>query len=274
MRGMVAEDLLGPLVKPLPAISIPDLVAAAGLQTRCDRKYFVPTATFRDLVQLMSGDLMALDIDGRRVFDYESVYFDTDDLLTYRAHLQRRRRRCKIRTRSYLDSGDCLLELKLKGSRSQTIKHRQPYPFPDRHRLTTAAESYLRRQIGAAYQLEPPTDLAAVLTTHYRRATLTCRHEPARLTCDVGLVCSTEGDPPGRTLRARDGYVLVESKAGAAGSLADRMLRQLGVRPAQVSKYSVAVAGLHPEQPSNPWHRTLRRYFDAPLDGSGLRAAA
>jgi hypothetical protein len=39
------------------------------------------------------------------------------------------------------------------------------------------------------------------------------------------------------------------------------MLRELGVRPVSVSKYCVGVAALHPELPSNPWRRTLRRYF-------------
>ena len=45
------------------------------------------------------------------------------------------------------------------------------------------------------------------------------------------------------------------------GSAPDRILRDLGVRPAKVSKYCVAVAALHPELPSNPWHQTLQRYF-------------
>jgi hypothetical protein len=29
-----------------------------------------------------------------------------------------------------------------------------------------------------------------------------------------------------------------------------------------VSKYCVGVAALHPELRSNPWHQTLRRYFE------------
>jgi glucan phosphorylase len=57
-------------------------------------------------------------------------------------------------------------------------------------------------------------------------------------------------------------HVLVESKSGGhGGSAADRLLREMGVRPASVSKYAIGVAALHPEVPSNPWHQTLRRYF-------------
>ena len=56
-----------------------------------------------------------LQIDRRRSFDYESVYFDTPDLSTYRAHVQRRRLRFKARTRTYTDSGLCMFEVKLTG---------------------------------------------------------------------------------------------------------------------------------------------------------------
>ena len=49
-------------------------------------------------------------------------------------------------------------------------------------------------------------------------------------------------------------------RRGAA--LPTGILRELGVRPASVSKYCVGVAALHPELPSNPWHQTLRRYFE------------
>ena len=55
--------------------------------------------------------------------------------------------------------------------------------------------------------------------------------------------------------------MLVESKSSGPGSAPDRILRELGVRPASVSKYCVGVAALHPELPSNPWHQTLQRYF-------------
>ena len=55
---------------------------------------------------------------------------------------------------------------------------------------------------------------------------------------------------------------MVESKSAGRRSVADRILRDLGVRPASVSKYAVGVAALHPELPSNPWHQTLWRYFE------------
>ena len=46
-------------------------------------------------------------------------HFDTPQLTAYRAHLQRRRRRFKARTRAYTDSGLNMFEVKLAGARGR-----------------------------------------------------------------------------------------------------------------------------------------------------------
>jgi hypothetical protein len=45
-----------------------------------------------------------LEIDGARSFAYDSTYFDTPDLDAYLLAATRRRRRFKVRTRTYVDS--------------------------------------------------------------------------------------------------------------------------------------------------------------------------
>jgi hypothetical protein len=55
--------------------------------------------------------------------------------------------------------------------------------------------------------------------------------------------------------------VLVETKGVFPHNDADAALRQLGLRPVSMSKYCISVALLFPGVRSNPWHRTLRRYF-------------
>src|SRR5207244_5693047 len=108
-RGYSSEDAIRDSAwRPRP-ISLDDLVESADLQVRMDRKYFVPAATFRLLIGELGPEFKVLEIDGQRTFDYESVYFDTPELLTYRAHLKGRRRRFKVRTRTYLNSGLCML---------------------------------------------------------------------------------------------------------------------------------------------------------------------
>jgi hypothetical protein len=248
-------------------IELAELTELAELQTRVDRKYFVPADVFGHLVGELAGQLRVLEIDGQRTFGYESVYFDTPQLTSYRAHLQRRRHRFKARTRTYTDSGLCMFEVKLPGARGQTVKQRVPHPAEYSGELTDEALAHLRTTLSEADHQDLPSGLQPTLVTTYRRTTFVFRTGEARLTCDVGLSCLDLH----HEVRDTGTHVLVETKAALHGSQADRLLRELGVRLASVSKYCIGVAALHPELPSNPWHPTLRRYFE-PLAPDPLRA--
>lgn len=256
-----ATDAVVTATELAPAVSLDDLMAAAELLTRVDRKYFVPASTFSRFAAAVADEYAVLDIEGRRLFAYESVYFDTPDLLTYRAHVQGRRRRFKLRTRTYLDSGICLLEVKVKGPRGVTIKTRTSHAQERRRELGDEALAFVTDVLHGHQGLALPPQLAATMTTTNHRATFVSTVETARFTCDVGLRCRTES---GEAV-ARDDFVLVETKSGVSGSHADRVLRQLGVRTSRVSKYCVGVGVLHPELSSNPWHRTVHRYFADPV---------
>ncbi|GAB2648792.1 polyphosphate polymerase domain-containing protein [Kribbella swartbergensis] len=239
----------------LPPITLAEVLAEAELQTRVDRKYLVPIGTFVEMVTRLRDRFAVLEIDGQRSFRYESVYFDTPSLGLYRQHVQRRRYRYKVRTRSYLDSGECSFEVKLKGNRSETVKSRMPYPIGDRARLTEPAWTFLADQVRTAYGVGVEEPLRPALTTTYRRSTLVDRTEHARLTCDIDLRFF-DGRSSVDVLPAA---VLVESKTAGRAGAADVVLRELQVRPIQVSKYCVAAALLNPQLPANPWHRTLRQ---------------
>ena len=102
-------------------MSLEQCNARAALQTRVDNKYFVSWSVFEQLADSLRDTGAVLDIEGRRVFAYDSVYFDTA-LTLYRAHLQGRRRRYKCRSRHYVDSKLCFLEGRVKGRRGERIK--------------------------------------------------------------------------------------------------------------------------------------------------------
>ena len=71
---------------------VAELTAAAELQTRVDRKYVLTRAQAGTVLRDLAPDTRVLEIDGTRAMAYESVYFDTRDLLSYRmaAHARRR----------------------------------------------------------------------------------------------------------------------------------------------------------------------------------------
>ena len=151
----------------LRAVGLDDLNKSASLLTRKDRKYIVPMALAKKLIT--QGGLRVLEIEGLRSFRYESVYFDTPDRISYLAAAHKRRRRFKVRTRSYVDSGLCSLEVKTRERRGLTEKHRLPYAVDRKTCLDGEALEF----IDAFETIAPVSrELRPVLTTRYSRTTL------------------------------------------------------------------------------------------------------
>lgn len=236
-------------------VELADVLAAAALTTRVDQKYLVPTALLPELVARLPERLGVLSIDGRRIFAYESVYFDTAEFALYRQHLQGRRKRYKARTRTYRDTGDVMFEVKLKGPRGATVKERLPYAAGEGAGLTGTGRDFLHAVVDQAYGLTVP-ELEPRLTTAYRRATLVDLARQSRATIDLDLRWSD-----GEISWAADDLALVESKSATGGGAVDSVLAALGVRPVRLSKYCIGVALLHPDLAANKWNRLLVRQF-------------
>lgn len=264
-----AQALLAGALSRRAPVGLDEVMTHAALLTRVDRKYLVPLATFETMLAGLDERFQVLSIDGNRAFGYRSVYFDTPELACFHHHLQGRRRRFKIRTRTYLDSGDCVLEVKAKGHRDETVKDRSPYQPIDFDRLTPAGQAFVADRLAAsgsawsAASGSPAVDvgrLRPAVETNYRRSTLVDLTSGSRFTCDVDLRFRSSD----RVADGPAGAVLVETKSATGGGTLDRMLRGLGQRPLSMSKYCLGVALLNPWARSNPWHRTLRRHFTAP----------
>jgi VTC domain len=239
-------------VEQLRPVSLEHVQQRADLQTRLDRKYIVSAATAAALLGELSGELAVLEIDGLRQFRYDSVYFDTPALDSFHGAVHGRRRRFKVRTRSYLDSGSSVLEVKTAGGRGHTVKERLPYAAEVRDRLTPEGFDFLagRGIDGLLPELRP------TLRTLYRRTTVVA-DDGWRATLDTGLRCV---DFDGRAAGIGSA-VLIESKSPGSATSLDRALWARGHRPVSVSKYGTGMAAVDPSLPSNKWHRTLQTHF-------------
>ncbi len=244
-------------------VDLAELNERAALLSRVDRKYVLPVATVVGVLQGLPATVRVLDLDGERLARYESVYFDTPELASFHATVHRRRRRFKVRTRTYLDSGDSFLEVKTRGGRGLTVKERRPCSPSSRRRLGADDGEYAAQVLaGAAVPPVDTTRLAATLGVTYRRATLLLPAPDGtatRATIDVGLRWLA----PGETDHGIDvpGLAVVETKSpGHAGAL-DRLLWAGGHRPVSVSKYGTGLAALHPALPANRWRRTLDHHL-------------
>ncbi|WP_326555139.1 polyphosphate polymerase domain-containing protein [Micromonospora sp. NBC_01813] len=235
-------------------IGLAELIDCAALQTRVDRKYVVPLSELPPLLSQLTSYAHVLEIDGERSFRYESVYFDTPWLASYHCAAYRRRRRFKVRTRTYLDSGDCWLEVKINGARDSITKHRLPYQPQDRG--TVAPGRAFVDEVLAREAISPGGDFDPTLVTTYRRSTLLLPASASRVTIDTGLSWQA-----GQTELSLPEVAVVETKTAAAASSVDRMLWHRGIRPVRISKYATGLAALRPDLPDTPWRRTLRRHF-------------
>lgn len=201
-------------------------MAQADLQVRTDRKYLVPSEAVHHLLTTCGAELRALTIQGLRVFRYESVYFDTPDLVSYHQSARRRPRRFKVRTRTYHESGVAALEVKVRDARKRTVKHRQPHPVEDRERLTTRGHRF----VGSFAQPADHLDcLVPTLATSYHRSTLLpTGGQTARVTIDVNLAIKDLSD--GNEIRL-DNMALIETKTTGHPPEVDRALWRAGHRP-------------------------------------------
>ncbi len=238
-------------------VELPELLARAALQDRMDRKYILPESALRPVLTALAPQARVLQIDGRREFDYESVYFDTPELTCYTLAARRRRRRFKIRTRTYVDSAQCWLEVKTRDRRGHTVKQRRPHEVrPDL--LDDAGREFtdhvvVGAELPGTWQLQ----LDPALRTLYRRRTLFLPETASRVTVDTGLRWT---DPAGREITL-PGLAIVETKTAGRPCAADRALWRSGCRPSLISKYGTGLAALRPDLPAHKWHRVLNRYF-------------
>lgn len=235
-------------------ITLDELIRDAALMTRIDRKYLVPVSEAMEIVGALDPGTRALEIADHRLFDYDSTYFDTADHVAYRLTAQRRRRRFKIRTRRYVTTGTCFLEVKTKDGRGNTVKSRMSYASADHAFLTAAGRAFtsdILREHGHQYSLAD--QLQAGVTSGYRRATLLLP-EGSRATVDTDLHWH---HGPHRHATLTD-HVIIESKSIGRVSSLDRALWRAGHRPTGISKFGTGTAMLHPELPHNKWARTLR----------------
>jgi len=242
----------------LDTISLEQLVEVAALQTRVDRKYVLTRAEAAEVLAELDPATRVLEIDGSSELAYESVYFDTPDLLSYRMAAHARRRRFKLRTRSYVDTATSFLEMKTRGARSATVKDRIEYDIEHRDVLTVEGREYAESALdGLGIRHADELDLVPTLVTRYNRMTLFLPGSVSRATVDTRLAWE---DAAG-SISQRPNLTIIETKSGLRTSEVDHLLWSHGHRPARISKFGTGLAALRPDLPSNKWARVLRRHF-------------
>jgi len=244
-------------------IGLAELNSQAALQTRVDRKYLLTDASAAALAESLDPRTQVLTLAGATAQRYRSVYFDTPELDSYHRAATRRRRRYKVRTRAYCDSGVAFLEVKTRGSRGRTCKERVPADIDQLETLDPSSREYVATAIRAlGLEAFDSARLAPALTVAYERVTLlvpaTQAHGPTRVTIDTHLYWCVPSET-GAGSFTHPTLAVVETKSATGSGPVDRSLWRRGIRPDRFSKYATGLAALRPELPSNRWARPLRQ---------------
>ncbi|TQL65055.1 VTC domain-containing protein [Rarobacter faecitabidus] len=244
-----------------PSIDLAALNVHAQLLSRVDRKYLLTSEQAFDSLRLLavqaesrSEALAVLSTGPDALSRYESVYFDTPGLDSFHQTARKRRRRFKVRTRSYLDSGLHYLEVKTAVARGVTRKERIEIAPGLAGDMDVRALSFVEACLADA-QIDPSTAarLRPTITTTYKRLTVLQPDGVSRATVDVGLAWNGQG----RTIRPA-GIVIVETKSAAGTSPLDRLLWRGRNRPQSFSKFGTGMALTIPGLPANKWTRAIR----------------
>ncbi|WP_416395557.1 polyphosphate polymerase domain-containing protein [Allohahella sp. A8] len=201
------------------------------LMDRVDIKFLVPLALLESCLTGLRQELTTLDLDGRRTFDYDTLYFDTPERRLFLDHHNGKLNRFKVRLRHYRQSRITFLEIKQKTNRLRTVKARTLLSAEASPASTIA--TFLKGQPAL-----PAARMQPALFVQYQRATLINPAGSERITVDTGLAFHS---PDRRRSVALPGLAIVEIKSDrqAAHSPMHERLLEMGCRAVPFSKYCV-----------------------------------
>ena len=234
------------------------------LMNRIDTKYLT---TERELLGILADaadqGYRALETEGTKISSYDSLYYDTPELRMFLDHHNRRLVRQKVRTRTYVGSGQTFLEIKRKNNHGRTRKKRTPIvPAAFKDFSADPAATALMTE----YSAIPAETLSPVLETLFRRITLVNAAKTERLTIDTALCFVNHRT--GREVSLQDAVIIELKQDGRARSGMKNILLDHRVKPVRVSKYCVGVTLTDTSVKSNrfkPKIRTIEKIINNKL---------
>lgn len=224
------------------------------LMNRVDTKYVASLNDLVHILQLAQKDYFAQEIDGKRIAQYDTLYFDTPSLEMYTHHHNRQLVRQKVRIRTYVDSDSLtFLEIKNKNNKGRTKKKR--IVVANQQVLAQPNEevtSFMNKRCWYDWG-----HLLPQLRTAFRRITLVNKGKTERLTIDTSLIWSNIQTGQKKSFPE---LVIIELKRdGLSDSPMLGIMQQLRIQPLKISKYCVGTALTNPSAKQNRFKAKIRK---------------
>lgn len=219
------------------------------LMARFDTKYPFHLSKLPIILEELSHYYDVLEIDGERNHLYESLYFDTEDLLLFRLHHNKKKNRYKFRFRRYCQSNTVFFEIKYKNNRSFTQKTRIPSDGFVRD-LTPTLKSFVKENSNF-----DPDILKPSLRVFYKRITLVHKENKMRFTIDQAMHFSFKDQAmPLPNLAVAE----VKRPSSKEDRFAALLFKKHKVYPLRLSKYCMGITSIYPAIKSNNYKQKMR----------------
>lgn len=214
-----------------------DEASGVKLMNRIDRKFWFPSSKLEYLLEQLVPLYDVLEVGGKRLVGYRSIYFDTPGNQMYLHHHNGFRDRYKVRRRKYETSELGFFEIKRKTNKQRTIKKRIEIPFHEG--AITEAERLFLLEHSPYENLETQP----VLLNWFNRISLVNKIRTERCTIDIQLKIKT-----GTEEVTLEDLVIIELKRGniLTSSPMVSLLKDLQINQKGLSKYCTGRALLEP----------------------------
>ena len=219
------------ILKDFEPISLKEMEGVK-LMDRTDTKFTFNRSQFEDILAEIQNEYRVLEVAGKRLSRYQTLYYDTKDYTLYTKHHNGELNRYKIRHRTYVESNLGYLEVKFKSNKGRTIKERikkKDVPLC----WENETEVFLKEQLPFN-----PEMLVPVIWVNYSRLTLVNKVSAERLTIDLDLEFVQ-----GEVRKNLSNLVIAEvkqEKRKASPFL--KVMKKFHVREGSISKYCMGIA--------------------------------
>ena len=215
-----------------------DDMKAVRLMNRVDQKYMASVDHLGELLSRIADGYYIQHIDGDPLAPYKTLYFDTDDLLMYTMHHNRKLNRQKLRVRTYRSTDTTFFEIKNKDNKRKTRKVRIPIDVSmfDQALEVDEVQSFVNS--GTPYQV---ASLHECLENSFERITLVDKAMSERVTIDSGIRFHNRATNIDADI-SRLMVIEVKHEVGAPMSDIERALHEMHILPRRMSKYCIGTA--------------------------------
>jgi hypothetical protein len=235
-------------VKGFNPITLKDLDSVK-LMNRVDSKFVFNIKHFENILTELQQNYSILEIESKRVFRYESLYFDTPSYLLYRHHHCGKPARVKVRYRKYVDSNLVFFEVKKKTKTGRTDKHR--IVQPEISRTISGAETALLNKMEVNLH-----DLEEKVWVYFDRITMASNDTQERITIDMNLMLEDAAQK-----KSFPNAIIAEVKQERYSRLSKfvEVLRKRNIPELSISKYALSVVTMKDDVKKNNFKAMINK---------------